>query len=48
VSVAGVSLVINFRSSFDGEIRKGGVDGLIRTLAERNRGAGETAAAARK
>lgn len=45
VSVAGVSLVINFRSSFDGEIRKGGVDGLIRTLAERNR---ETAAAARK
>jgi phospholipid transport system substrate-binding protein len=48
VSVAGVSLVINFRSSFDGEIRKGGVDGLIRTLAERNRGAGGTAAAARK
>jgi len=39
VTVAGVSLVINFRSSFDGEIRKSGVDGLVRSLVERNRSA---------
>jgi len=39
VTVAGVSLVINFRSSFDSEIRKSGVDGLIKSMAERNRSA---------
>ena len=44
VTVGGVSLVINFRSSFDGEVRKSGVDGLIKSLAERNRSAGSGAA----
>jgi phospholipid transport system substrate-binding protein len=39
VTVAGVSLVINFRSSFDSDIRKVGVDGLIKSMAERNRSA---------
>jgi phospholipid transport system substrate-binding protein len=39
VTVAGVSLVVNFRSSFDSEIRKNGVDGLVKQLAERNRNA---------
>jgi len=39
VTVAGVSLVINFRSSFDSEIRKSGVDGLIKSMVERNRSA---------
>lgn len=36
VTIAGVSLVINFRSAFDSEIRKSGVDGLIKSLVERN------------
>ncbi|MFN7753397.1 MAG: phospholipid-binding protein MlaC [Pseudomonadota bacterium] len=45
VTVAGVSLVVNFRSSFDSEIRKSGVDGLVKQLAERNRNAGTGAAA---
>jgi phospholipid transport system substrate-binding protein len=39
VTVGGVSLVINFRSSFDGEVRKSGVDGLLKSLVERNRSA---------
>lgn len=37
VVVAGVSLVTNYRGSFGDEIRKGGVDGLIRALDEKNR-----------
>lgn len=37
VIVAGVSLVTNYRGSFGEEIRKGGLDGLIRTLEEKNR-----------
>ena len=39
VTVGGVSLVVNFRSSFDGEIRKSGVDGLVKSMADRNRSA---------
>ena len=37
VSVANVSLVTNYRSSFASEVRKGGVDGLIKALQEKNR-----------
>lgn len=37
VTVAGVSLVTNYRSSFNSEIRKTGVDGLIATLAKKNK-----------
>ena len=37
VIVAGVSIVINYRGSFNSEIRKDGVDGLIKTLEEKNR-----------
>ena len=37
VIVAGVSLVTNYRSSFGQEISRGGIDGLIRSLEERNR-----------
>ncbi|MEK6735979.1 MAG: ABC transporter substrate-binding protein [Pseudomonadota bacterium] len=37
VTVAGVSLVTNYRGSFNSQIRKGGVDGLIKTLEEKNR-----------
>ncbi len=40
IQVDGVSLVTNYRSSFADEIRKGGVDGLIKTLADRNAHAG--------
>ena len=36
ISVDGVSLVTNYRSSFARAIKKNGVDGLIQTLQERN------------
>ncbi len=36
VSVDEVSLVVNYRSSFARAIKKNGVDGLIKTLQERN------------
>ena len=36
ISVDDISLVTNYRSSFSREIRKNGVDGLIKTLRERN------------
>lgn len=37
VTVGGVSLVTNYRGSFETQIRQGGVDGLIKTLTEKNR-----------
>lgn len=37
VNVGGIWLVQNYRSQFAGEISKGGIDGLIKTLAERNK-----------
>ena len=37
VIVAGVSLVMNYRGSFNSQIRQDGVGGLIKTLAEKNR-----------
>ena len=37
VTVAGISLVINYRGSFNSQVRKGGVDGLLKTLTEKNR-----------
>ncbi len=37
VTIAGVSLVQNYRSSFSSEIRKSGVDGLIAMLASKNK-----------
>lgn len=37
VIIDGISLVSNYRSSFNAEVAKGGVEGLITTLAERNR-----------
>lgn len=37
VNILGVWLVENYRSSFAAEINAGGIDGLIRSLAERNR-----------
>lgn len=37
VTVAGVSLVTNYRSTFDRTIADGGVDGLIKSLSDKNR-----------
>ena len=36
VSVAGVSLVTNYRETFASEIRAGGVDGLVKSLRSKN------------
>jgi phospholipid transport system substrate-binding protein len=37
ITVAGISLVINYRSSFNSQIHKGGIKGLLETLSEKNR-----------
>ena len=37
VVVGGVSLVTNYRETFNAEVRDGGVDGLIKSLASKNR-----------
>ncbi len=37
VYVAGVSLVANYRTEFDAEVRKGGVDGLLKSREAKNR-----------
>lgn len=37
VLVDGVSLVTTYRSSFNDQIQKSGIDGLVKTLADRNR-----------
>ena len=37
VTIAGVSLVQNYRSTFSSEIQKAGIDGLIATLATKNK-----------
>jgi arylsulfatase A-like enzyme len=39
VNVGGIWLVQNYRSQFAGEITKGGIDGLVNTLVERNKAA---------
>ena len=38
VVIDGVSLITNYRSQFTGLVRRGGIDGLITALAEKNRG----------
>lgn len=40
VSVAGISLVTNYRQQFSSEVKRSGVDGLIKLLQEKNRGQG--------
>jgi len=39
VVVAGVSLVTNYRDEFNDIVKSSGVDGLIKTLADKNKGA---------
>jgi phospholipid transport system substrate-binding protein len=38
VVIGGVSLVTNYRDEFNEQIKNGGVDGLIKTLSDRNKG----------
>ena len=38
IVVGGVSLVTNYRDEFSEQVKNGGIDGLIKTLADRNRG----------
>jgi len=38
VVVGGVSLVTNYRDEFNEQVRAGGIDGLIKTLAAKNGG----------
>jgi phospholipid transport system substrate-binding protein len=38
VVISGVSLVTNYRDEFNEQIKNGGVDGLIKTLSDRNKG----------
>lgn len=47
ISVAGVSLVTNYRSSFTQEVSAGGIDGLISSLRQKNKSADGAAAAAK-
>jgi phospholipid transport system substrate-binding protein len=47
VVIDGASLVTTYRGSFNEQIQKGGIDGLIKTLADRNKSP-EPPAAARK
>ena len=37
ITVAGISLVINYRGSFNSKIRSGGVKGLLKALKKKNR-----------
>jgi phospholipid transport system substrate-binding protein len=44
VVIDGASLVTTYRGSFSDQIQKGGIDGLVKTLAERNAGPAPAAA----
>jgi phospholipid transport system substrate-binding protein len=44
VLIDGASLVTTYRGSFNDQIQKSGVDGLVKTLQERNQGAAPAAA----
>ena len=42
VNVGGIWLVQNYRAQFAGELAKGGIDGLISTLVEKNKAGGKS------
>jgi phospholipid transport system substrate-binding protein len=48
VRVAGISLVVNYRTEFANLVREGGVDGLVRALEAKNKASGRAAAATAK
>ena len=37
VKIEGISLVENYRNTFNSEVQKGGIDGLIKSLADKNK-----------
>jgi phospholipid transport system substrate-binding protein len=37
VKIEGISLIENYRSTFNSEVQRGGIDGLIKSLADKNR-----------
>ncbi len=41
MKIEGISLVENYRNTFNTEVQKNGVDGLIKALADKNRGAAQ-------
>lgn len=48
VRVAGISLVVNYRTEFANLVRQGGVDGLINALGTKNQASGSPAAGVAK
>lgn len=42
LTIEGVSLVSNYRSTFSDQVQKSGIDGLIKTLVEKNQAASNT------
>ena len=46
VRVAGISLVANYRTEFDNQVREAGLEGLIKALQSKNRSLEKTSAAA--
>ena len=42
LSIEGVSLVTNYRGTFSDQIQQAGIDGLIKTLVEKNQSAADT------
>ena len=48
VIIDGASLVTTYRGTFNDQIQKGGIDGLVKTLQERNRSPAEAPKAAAK
>lgn len=48
VRVAGISLVANYRTEFDNQVREGGIDGLLKTLQAKNKSLDRPAAGAEK
>ena len=39
ISIEGVSMVMSYRGTFASEIQESGIDGLIKTLTDKNAGA---------
>jgi phospholipid transport system substrate-binding protein len=48
VRVAGISLVANYRTEFDNQVRTGGIDGLIKALQTKNKSLEKPVAGAKK
>jgi len=44
IAVSGVSLITNYRTEFTTQVTQGGIDGLIKSLQDKNKSAGEGAA----